>query len=118
MGLTQAQVLAKLSERTGFVPLAHALAARQARDGAGGALKLEGMSGTPTMRRVYPRGTLAAQVLGLVGTEGRGLSGLEYSQDSLLQGTAGERKVVSDAIGQPISITSVHARGAGREAGR
>ncbi len=111
LGLTQAQVLAKLSERAGFVPLAHALGARQARTVM--ALKLEGVSGTPTMRRVYPRGTLAAQVLGLVGTEGRGLSGLEYSQDSLLKGTAGERKVVSDAIGQPISITSVHAEDPG-----
>ncbi len=107
LGLTQAQVLSKLSERTGFVYLARALGARQAR--AVMALKLEGVSGTPTMRRVYPRSTLAAQVLGFVGAEGDGLSGLEYSQNSLLQGHAGQRRVVSDAIGQPISITSVHA---------
>jgi cell division protein FtsI/penicillin-binding protein 2 len=107
LGLTQAQVLSKLSERTGFVYLARALPARQAR--AVMALKLEGVSGTPTMRRVYPRSTLAAQVLGFVGAEGDGLSGLEYSQNSLLQGHAGQRRVVSDAIGQPISITSVHA---------
>ena len=53
------------------------------------ALKLEGITGTPTMRRVYPRGTLAAQVLGFVGTEGKGLSGLEYSQKALLQGQRG-----------------------------
>ncbi len=61
------------------------------------------------MRRVYPRGTLAAQVLGFVGTEGKGPSGLEYSQGTLLEGKAGERRVVSDALGQPISITNVHA---------
>ncbi len=48
-------------------------------------------------------------MLGFVGAEGKGSSGLEYSQEALLQGRAGERKVVSDAIGQPISITSVHA---------
>jgi cell division protein FtsI/penicillin-binding protein 2 len=87
--------------------LAQALPGRQARKVM--ALKLEGITGTATMRRVYPRGSLAAQVLGWVGSEGRGLSGLEYSQQALLQGKAGERKVVSDAIGQPISITSVHA---------
>ena len=40
------------------------------------------------MRRVYPRGTLAAQVLGVVGTEGNGLSGLEYSRNALLHGRA------------------------------
>jgi cell division protein FtsI/penicillin-binding protein 2 len=60
------------------------------------------------MRRVYPRGTLAAQVLGIVGTEGNGLTGLEYSHNSLLHGRAGERRVVSDALGQPISIDNVH----------
>ena len=111
LGLTQAQVLAKLSERTGFVYLARALPARQARKAM--ALKLEGITGTPTMRRVYPRGMLAAQVLGFVGTEGKGLSGLEYSQGALLKGAAGERRVVSDALGQPISITNVHAERAG-----
>jgi cell division protein FtsI/penicillin-binding protein 2 len=106
LGQTQAQVLAKLSEHSGFVYLARALPARQAR--AVSALKLEGVSGTPVMRRVYPRGTLAAQVLGFVGTEGRGLSGLEYSQSALLHGTPGERHTVSDARGQPISITNIH----------
>ncbi len=105
LGLTQAQVLGKLSERSGFVYLARALPARQARKVM--ALKIEGITGTATMRRVYPRGTLAAQVLGFVGAEGKGLSGLEYSQGWLLQGRAGERRVVSDALGQPISISNV-----------
>jgi cell division protein FtsI (penicillin-binding protein 3) len=107
LGQTRAQVLAKLSEHTGFVYLARRLPARQAR--AVMALELEGISGAPTMRRVYPRGSLAAQALGFVGTEGKGLSGLEYSQNGLLEGRSGERHVISDALGQPVSITSVHA---------
>jgi cell division protein FtsI/penicillin-binding protein 2 len=57
------------------------------------------------MRRVYPRSTLAAQVLGFVGTEGVGLTGLEYSRNGQLGGRVGHRRVVSDAIGQPMSIT-------------
>jgi cell division protein FtsI (penicillin-binding protein 3) len=107
LGQTQDQVLTELSERSGFVYLSRALPARQAR--AVMALRLEGVSGSPTTRRVYPRGTLAAQVLGFVGTEGKGLSGLEYSENSLLEGHAGERRVVSDALGQPISIDNVKA---------
>ncbi len=102
LGRSPASVLEKLSERSGFVYLARALPARAAQ--AVLALKIDGVTGTPVMRRVYPRGTLAAQVLGVVGTEGRGLAGLEYSRNALLSGRSGERRVVSDALGQPVSI--------------
>jgi cell division protein FtsI/penicillin-binding protein 2 len=103
LGLPQPKVLTKLSQRTGFVYLKRALPARQAE--AVMALKIPGVAGAPVMHRVYPRGTLAAQVLGQVGTEGQGLSGLEYSRNTLLRGRSGKRRVVSDAIGQPVSIT-------------
>jgi cell division protein FtsI (penicillin-binding protein 3) len=103
LGQTQESVLSKLSERAGFVYLARALPAKQAE--ALLALKIPGVAGTPVMRRVYPRGTLAAQVLGLVGTEGKGLAGIEYSRDALLRGRSGQRRVISDALGQPVSIT-------------
>ncbi|MGH2902968.1 MAG: peptidoglycan D,D-transpeptidase FtsI family protein [Solirubrobacteraceae bacterium] len=106
LGVSQATLLADLSEHTGFVYLARAVPAKQAQEVL--ALKLAGISGTPVMRRVYPRGTLAAQILGIVGTEGGGLTGLEYSRNALLHGRAGERRVVSDALGQPISIDNVH----------
>ena len=111
LGQSQAVILRKLSERTGFVFLARALPAKQAQ--AVLALKIPGVSGAPVMRRVYPRGTLAAQVLGVVGTEGNGLAGLEYSRNSLLHGRAGQRRVVSDALGQPVSITEAHHEVAG-----
>jgi cell division protein FtsI (penicillin-binding protein 3) len=93
LGLTQAQVLTMLSEHAGFVKLASALPYDTAQKVL--ALKIPGVQGTPVMRRVYPRGTLAAQVLGFAGTEGNGLIGLEYSRNSLLEG---------HAIGQPIAI--------------
>ncbi len=103
LGEPQGTVLSELSERTGFVYLARALPASTAQ--AVLALGIAGVSGTPVMRRVYPRGTLAAQALGVVGTEGAGLAGLEYSRNTLLAGRSGERRVVSDARGQPVSIT-------------
>ncbi|HXC46407.1 MAG TPA: penicillin-binding protein 2 [Solirubrobacteraceae bacterium] len=123
LGLTQAQVLTKLSEHTGFVVLSRALSYDTAQKALalkipgplGAPEKIPGLQGTPVMRRVYPRGTLAAQVLGIVGTEheGAGLMGLEYSQNSKLAGRAGERSVVSDAIGQPISIAETRHERAG-----
>jgi cell division protein FtsI (penicillin-binding protein 3) len=111
LGQSQATVLQRLSEHSGFVYLARALPAKQAQ--AVQALKIPGIAGAPVMRRVYPRGTLAAQVLGIVGTEGNGLMGLEYSRNALLHGHEGKRRVVSDAIGQPVSITDVHPESSG-----
>ena len=112
LGQSQPVLLRKLSERSGFVYLSRGLPAPQAE--AVLKLKIEGISGTPVMKRVYPRGTLAAQVLGEVGTEGQGLSGLELSQEGVLHGRTGQRKVVSDAIGQPVSITEPHQEVPGR----
>ena len=106
LGQTQSSVLTKLSERTGFVYLARALPAKAAQAVLG--LKIAGVTGTPVMRRVYPRGSLAAQVLGVVGTEGAGLAGLEYSRNDVLAGRSGQRRVVSDEHGQPVSISEPH----------
>ncbi len=103
LGQSSSSLLEKLSEHHGFVYLARALPQAQAEAVLN--LKVPGINGTPVMRRVYPRGTLAAQLLGFVGTEGQGLSGLEYAQNGLLAGSAGKRRVVSDALGQPLSIS-------------
>jgi len=107
LGESEATVLHKLSEHTGFVYLARALPAGKAARVL--ALGIPGVNGTAVMRRVYPRGQLAAQVVGLVGTEGKGLAGLEYSRNSELSGRPGKRRVVSDAIGQPVSISESQA---------
>jgi cell division protein FtsI (penicillin-binding protein 3) len=113
LGRPQAQVLTDLSERSGFVYLARALPAARAK--AVLALNIPGIAGTPVMRRVYPRDTLAAQVLGMMGAEGGGLSGLEYADNASLRGRAGERRVVSDALGQPISIADVRREAPGAQ---
>jgi cell division protein FtsI/penicillin-binding protein 2 len=115
LGRTQAEVLALLSERTGFVYLARALPYGAAHTLL--KLRIPGVQGVPVMRRVYPRGSLAGQVLGVVGAEGRGLGGLEYRDDSLLGGRSGERRVISDAIGQPVSISETRPERPGASIG-
>jgi cell division protein FtsI (penicillin-binding protein 3) len=95
-------VLKKLVQRTGFVYLARSLPADRAQKI--GDMKIEGLTLTPSTHRYYPGRTLASQVLGSVGIDGDGLSGLEYSQNHVLRGTDGLRRTVRDAIGQPISV--------------
>ena len=64
---------------------------------AGIALKQE-----QTGLRVDPSGTLAAPVLGFVGTDENGLDGIEYSQDALLRGRSGSVILETDQFGRPI----------------
>ena len=52
-------------------------------------LDLVGISSEGTTMRVYPSGVLAANLLGYVGDEGYGLSGLESALDETLTGTDG-----------------------------
>src|ERR1700722_295988 len=76
LGLSQTRVLTLLGEHTGFVVLARAPPYATAQEALaltapgpqGNPVKIPGLQGTPVMRRVYPRGTLAAQMLGIVGT--------------------------------------------------
>src|SRR6202012_4956312 len=56
----------------------------------------------------------ASQVLGSVGWGNRGLSGLEYLYDTALRGTDGIRRIVNDALGQPISVDQLRLTRAGK----
>ena len=47
---------------------------------------------------------MASQLLGNVGTEGHGMSGLEYRFDAQLRGRNGERRLVRDALGDTIEL--------------
>ena len=99
----EADILKQLTRSdTGFAYLARAVPSRLAHKVE--ALKIEGLAFEPATRRIYPRNWLASQVLGTVGTEGKGLSGLEYAHEDLLHGEDGERHIIRDALGQPISV--------------
>ena len=67
------------------------------------ALHLPGIGFLPSTKRFYPAGPLAPQVLGFVGVDGVGLSGLELEYQSLLAGRAGSLTQEFDPNGQPIA---------------
>jgi cell division protein FtsI (penicillin-binding protein 3) len=70
-------------------------------------LGIEGIEQIPGSRRTYPQGEMAGQVIGVVGTEGEGLTGIEEGEQSVLAGEEGEKKVVTDALGDPIKLETV-----------
>jgi cell division protein FtsI (penicillin-binding protein 3) len=70
-------------------------------------LNLPGISTVPASRRVYPEGQLAGQLIGTVGVDGQGLSGLEGGDDAILAGTNGEQRIVLDGLGDAIERDTV-----------
>jgi cell division protein FtsI (penicillin-binding protein 3) len=110
---TRDDLLAKLSQRTGFVYLAKRLPAARAERVK--ALSIAGIDQTPSSLRSYPRRWLASQLLGTASATPRGGTGLEYGQDRILRGEDGTRRIVSDALGQPISIDDAHPTVAGQD---
>ena len=102
------ELLRRLVRRdTGFVYLARKVSSRRAQrvqalriDGK----PIEGLELIPEFSREYPRRWMASQLLGNVGAEGTGLSGLEYHLDDALGGRDGRRRLVRDALGDTIDL--------------
>ncbi len=69
-------------------------------------LEIEGIGELPASRRTYPQGEMAGQVIGVVGEEG-GLTGIEAGEEKALAGEEGERRVVTDALGDPIKLETI-----------
>jgi cell division protein FtsI (penicillin-binding protein 3) len=76
-------------------------------------LHLDGIGILPDSRRVYPQGPLATQVIGVVGTENQGLTGLESGYEDVVGGTDGEAKVTKDALGDTIERETVEGQSTG-----
>jgi len=60
-------------------------------------LNLRGIYFQKESKRFYPKGELAAQMIGYVGTDDEGLSGIEREFDDQLRGRAGEMLISVDA---------------------
>ena len=70
-------------------------------------LGIEGIEQIPGSRRTYPQGEMAGQAIGVVSAEGQGLTGVELGENEALAGEEGERRVVTDALGDPIKLETV-----------
>jgi cell division protein FtsI (penicillin-binding protein 3) len=104
LGAEQQYLVDQLSAK----PSRFAYLARTVDDGVAAAvqqLRLPGIGLMPESARSYPSGSLGGAVLGHVGTEGKGLDGIEYLYDSLLRGRPGEVVVEQDPDGRDIPDT-------------
>ncbi len=67
------------------------------------ALNIEAMDFVQEERRIYPHLTLAAHILGFVGIDNQGLSGLEYLYDPFLKGSEGKIMIEGDPRGYRVA---------------
>jgi cell division protein FtsI (penicillin-binding protein 3) len=74
--------------------------ARAVRD-----LQLDGIGFLTENRRYYPKRELASQVLGYVGVDNQGMSGIEYAYEESIRGRAAKVVVHTDARRRPVGYT-------------
>lgn len=72
------------------------------------ALKLDGVYLLKESKRYYPYGSVLSHVLGYVGIDNQGLSGLELYYDEYLTGSNGSIKYFSDGKGNRLELSEVY----------
>ncbi len=104
LGAPEPVLQAELSAPSAFVYLARTIPDAPARkvEDLLAAGQLAGVYTMQEPKRFDPAGQLAAPLIGVVGADGQGLSGLEYQYNQLLQGKPGELVQVVDPAGNQI----------------
>lgn len=69
-------------------------------------LDLDGIYIVGDTSRYYPNPTLLSQVIGIVGIDNQGISGIEYIYDEYLKGSGGSLQIFTDAHGDLIDDLS------------
>ncbi len=93
-----------LTKNTEYVVLANKISQAQSKTIL--SYKIPGIGTTGQDYRVYPYGSLAAQVLGFVNENGVGEYGIEQYMNPELAGTPGRVKAITDAGGVPLAASS------------
>jgi cell division protein FtsI/penicillin-binding protein 2 len=106
LGLAKDDLVTKLQADTSFKYLARKIdpvIGQRVKD-----LDITGIGVLTESKRVYPKGALAPQLLGIVGGDNaEGLAGLELQYQDELAGEPGELQIVSDRSGNRLATNSV-----------
>lgn len=102
LGMSRAEILRKARARGRFAWLKRRITPREAE--AVRRLRLDCAGLLPDERRAYPSGPLARSLLGAVGAEGHGLSGLELAYDKALSAPPLRLRVLRDGSGRRLRL--------------
>lgn len=102
VGLPVAEALKRISVTGGYASLSRGVDQQRARYLR--TLNIPGIELTDAQKRLYPLGTIAAQLVGMTDDYGVGIAGLEKNMNSALSGTTGQRQEVRDPRGRALRI--------------
>ena len=103
LALDYDEVLNRLQRRQAFVWIKRKINREEAarlRE-----LDLPGIAFTQELQRFYPKGKLAAHLLGFAGIDGQGLEGIEHYYDRYLRGRPGKSSIGFDGRGRGLPQT-------------
>lgn len=106
IGLSKQQILDKIAQGGGFIWLRRQMEPEMSN--AVRALMKEKpeykrcLNFRQESKRYYPNDMLAANVIGFVGTDDKGLDGIEQQFDSMIKGENKETSIFTDALARPI----------------
>ncbi|AGB41710.1 stage V sporulation protein D [Halobacteroides halobius DSM 5150] len=98
--MSQAEIYQELTKDLAAVYISRKISVKKAQQIQ--KLDLSGIYFTEESKRFYPKGNLAAHVLGFAGIDSQGLQGIELSYDQQLRGDPGRISIESDAVGREI----------------
>ncbi len=98
LNLSRKNLQKKLTSKKRFVWIKKRISPKQAKKIK--ALGIKGIFFKNDVIRFYPNRSLAAQVTGFTGSEGKGLEGLEYKYESILEGKEARVSITKDGNGR------------------
>ncbi len=98
LGMNEENIYKLITKRTLMVKVARKITEEKAKEIQ--ALRLPGIAITQESKRYYPEDDFASHVLGFVGIDNQGLTGIEVVYDKLLKGEDGAISFYSDAKGR------------------
>ncbi|MEW6182595.1 MAG: stage V sporulation protein D [Bacillota bacterium] len=105
LGIDRDEVYKRVTAKSSFVWLKRKVDYKTGQQVRG--LRLDGIELIEESRRQYNHGTLASHVLGFVGIDNQGLTGIEMTHDKDLRGKPGRIVIEQDAAGRNIP-TALH----------
>ncbi len=106
--MSKADILSRLLKKKSFVWIKRQLVPSKAA--AVKAMDLEGLEFLPEVRRFYPRGSLACQILGFTNIDGIGQLGIERAYNEVLAGREGKLVAPRDARGHLLEMSENYAQ--------